>query len=185
MIPAETAEFQTSSGEKILLRLLEEADLPALEWEGQFSHFRKLYQQHFKNFLAGSTLIWVVTNQAGKVIGQVFIMLYAKDKEIADGKQRAYLFSFRIRDEWRGKGIGSFVMQFVEGYLREKGFSWLRLNVAKDNLKALEIYRHRGYRIMGPDSGTWRYQDQCNQWKTVSEPAWRMIKELKESTETA
>ena len=75
-------------------------------------------------------------------------------------------------------------MQYVEDYLRLNGFSWLRLNVAKDNLKAIEIYRHRGYRIMGPDSGIWRYQDQCNQWKTVSEPAWRMIKELKENSET-
>lgn len=175
---SETAEFQTASGEKILLRLLEEADLPELEWEGQFSHFRKLYQQHYKNYLAGSTLIWVVANQAGKVIGQVFIMLYAKDKEIADGKQRAYLFSFRIRDAWRGQGIGSFVMQFVEDYLRQKGFSWLRLNVAKGNLKAITLYKDRGYRIMGPDSGTWRYEDNNDKWQTVSEPAWRMIKEL-------
>jgi ribosomal protein S18 acetylase RimI-like enzyme len=179
MIPSDSAEFQASSGEKILLRLLEEADLPELEWEGRYSHFRKLYQQHYKNVLNGSTLIWVATNQAGKVIGQVFIMLYAKDKEIADGKQRAYLFSFRIRDEWRRKGIGSFVMQFIEDYLRQNGYSWLRLNVAKENLTAIEIYRHRGYRIMGPDSGTWRYQDPDDKWQTVSEPAWRMIKELK------
>lgn len=178
-MPADTAEFQTTSGKKILLRLLEETDLPALEWEGQFSHFRKLYQQHYKNSLSGTTLIWVATNEAGNVIGQVFIMLYAKDKEIADGKQRAYLFSFRIRDEWRGQGIGSFMMQFVEDYLRHKGYNWLRLNVGKDNLKAIEIYRHRGYRIMGPDSGTWRYEDENDKWRTVSEPAWRMIKELK------
>lgn len=177
-MPCETAEFLTASGEKILLRLLEEEDLPELEWGGRFSHFRKLYQQHYKNYLAGSTLIWVATDQNDKVIGQVFIMLYAKDKEIADGKQRAYLFSFRIRDEWRGKGIGSFIMQFVEDYLRGKGFSWLRLNVAKDNLKAIELYQHRGYRIMGPDSGTWRYEDNNNKWQTVCEPAWRMIKDL-------
>lgn len=178
MTPTENAGFQTSSGEIIRLRLIEEADLPELEWEGQYIHFRKLYQQHYKNFLAGSTLIWVATNQAGKVIGQVFVLLYSKDKEIADGKQRAYLFSFRIRDEWRGQGIGSFVMQFVEDYLRQKGYSWLRLNVGKTNIAAIEIYRHRGYRIMGPDSGTWRYEDNNNKWQTVSEPAWRMIKEL-------
>lgn len=174
----ESAEFLTSSGEKIHLRLLEEADLPALEWEGRFSHFRKLYQQHYKNYLIGSTLIWVAVNQAEKVIGQVFLLLYAKDKEIADGKNRAYLFSFRIRDEWRGQGIGSFMMQFVEDFLRQKGYSWLRLNVGRDNIAAIEIYRHRGYRIMGPDSGTWRYEDDNNKWQTVSEPAWRMIKEL-------
>ncbi|HSN94681.1 MAG TPA: GNAT family N-acetyltransferase, partial [Anaerolineaceae bacterium] len=159
MIPNELAEFQTSTGKTVLLRVLEEDDLTALEWEGQYSHFRKLYRQHYKNSLAGSTLIWVVTDRTGKVIGQVFIMLYAKDNEIADGKRRAYLFSFRIRDEWRGLGIGSFVMQYAEDFLREKGFSWLRLNVAKDNLKAIGIYLHRGYRIMGPDSGTWRYED--------------------------
>jgi len=178
MNPTENAEFTTSSGEKIQLRLLEEADLPELEWEGRYSHFRKLYQQHYKNYLSGSTLIWVATDPVGKVIGQVFVLLYSKDKEIADGKKRAYLFSFRIRDEWRGQGIGSFMMEFVEDFLRQKGFSWLRLNVGKENRAAIEIYRHRGSRIMGPDSGTWRYEDNNDKWQTVCEPAWRMIKEL-------
>ena len=70
------------------------------------------------------------------------------------------------------------MMQFVENYLRAKGFSWLRLNVAKDNEHAIEVYLHRGFKIMGPVSGTWKYQDENDRWHTVNEPAWRMIKEL-------
>jgi len=179
MNPVTEAEFSLPDGAKISLRRLVEADLPALEWEGQFTHFRKLYQQHYANTKAGSTRIWVAVNDAGLVIGQVFILLYAKNKEIADGKNRAYLFSFRIRQEWRGLGIGSFMMGFVENYLLSNGFQYLRLNVARDNPRAIELYKKLGYTVMGPESGIWRYEDHKGVWRTVHEPAWKMIKELK------
>ncbi|MEA4811268.1 MAG: GNAT family N-acetyltransferase [Anaerolineaceae bacterium] len=179
MISSDSAEFTTPAGEKIFLKPLTQAELPGLEWDGQYIHFRKLYAQHFASTLSGTTRIWGATDSTGKVIGQVFILLYAKDKELADGQHRAYLFSFRVREEWRNQGIGSFIMDFAEEYLGSRGFSWLRLNVAQNNLKAIALYKKRGYQIIGEEAGNWRYQDHNNVWQNVHEPAWQMIKALK------
>jgi len=127
------ADYLMPSGEKIHIRPLEKSDLPALEWDGEFAHFRKLYQQHYESSLGGNTLIWVAENANGEVIGQVFVLLLSRQRELADGVFQAYLFSFRIKPAYRNQGLGGFVLEMIEGILRERGFRFLRLNVARAN----------------------------------------------------
>ncbi|MGI6251682.1 MAG: GNAT family N-acetyltransferase [Anaerolineaceae bacterium] len=173
------ANFTMPDGELIHIRPLVESDLSKLEWEGEFSHFRTLYQQHYESYRSGSTLIWVAEDEYGQVVGQIFLLLYSRSSEIADGLHRAYLFSFRIRPEWRGQGLGSFMLQFAEDQLLMRGYSEVRLNVARANPLARHLYEIKGYRIIGPDPGVWRYQDEHGRWKQVFEPAWKMLKKIR------
>jgi ribosomal protein S18 acetylase RimI-like enzyme len=172
------ADYIMPSGEGIHIRPLEKTDLPALEWDGEYAHFRKLYQQHYENSLGGNTLIWVAENANKEVIGQVFILLLSRQHELADGVFQAYLFSFRIKPPYRDQGLGGFMLEMIEGFLRERGFRFLRLNVARTNLLARRMYEKHGYRMIGPDPGVWRYQDQYGEWQNCREPAWKMIKKL-------
>ncbi len=172
------ADYIMPSGERIRIRPLEKADLPALEWDGEYAHFRRLYQQHYENSLGGNTLIWVAENANAEVIGQVFILLLSRQRELADGVLQAYLFSFRIKPLFRNQGLGGFMLEMAEGFLRDRGFRFLRLNVARANPLARRMYEKHGYCMMGPDPGIWRYQDQFGEWQTCHEPAWKMIKKL-------
>jgi len=172
------ADYIMPSGERVHIRPLEKADLPGLEWEGEFTHFRKLYQQHYENSLGGNTLIWVAVSSNAEVIGQVFLLLLSRQRELADGVFQAYLFSFRIKPAYRDQGLGSFMLAMVEGFLRERDFRFLRLNVARTNPLARRMYEKHGYRIIGPDPCIWRYQDQNGEWRMCHEPAWKMIKKL-------
>ena len=172
------ADYIMPSGEKILIRPIEKADLPGLEWDGEYTHFRKLYQQHYESSLGGNTLIWVAVNTDGEIIGQVFLLLLSKQRELADGVFQAYLFSFRIKPAYRDQGLGGFMLEMMEDYLRERGFRFLRLNVARANPLARHMYEKHGHRMIGPDPGFWRYQDQDGEWQTCREPAWKMIKKL-------
>jgi GNAT superfamily N-acetyltransferase len=70
------------------------------------------------------------------------------------------------------------MLEMMEDYLRERGFRFLRLNVARANPLARHMYEKHGYRMIGPDPGVWRYQDQDGEWQTCREPAWKMIKKL-------
>ncbi len=175
---AETV-YLMPDGQEILIRPIRKTDLPALEWEGEYTHFRRLYAEHYRSSLSGTTLIWVAETAAGIVIGQVFVLLYATNADVADGINRAYLFSFRIKPEWRSQGLGSFMLRFVEEQLLQRGYSSLRLNVARTNPLARNLYEKHGYRMVGPDPGTWRYQDHEGHWHAVREPAWRMLKKLR------
>ncbi len=164
----------------LIIRQVMEEDLPALEWEGEYKKYRRMFSDLFKESKSGRTLLWVVSLPEGEIIGQVFVMLRSSEREAADGRNRAYVFAFRIKNAWRNMGIGAYLMHFVESDLRARGFKFVTLNVAKENYKALRLYNRLGYRVIGSRSGIWTYRDHEGRLQHVDEPAWRMIKDLRE-----
>jgi ribosomal protein S18 acetylase RimI-like enzyme len=67
--------------------------------------------------------------------------------------------------------------------LKQRGFKFVTLNVAKDNPNALRLYRRLGYRIIGSRPGVWSYKDHYGKIQYVEEPAWRMMKRLNRNYE--
>lgn len=163
---------------QVRIRYLEERDLPALEWEGEFIHFRRLYHDAYRRMLRGLSVLWVAELAETGLLGQVFIQLQCDRPELCDGANRAYLYGFRVRPAYRGCGLGSAMMLAAESDLSARGFSALTLNVARDNSDAIRLYRRRGYRIIAPEPGNWSYIDHTGTLVDVHEPAWRMEKYL-------
>lgn len=163
---------------QVMIRPLERSDLPELEWDGEFTHFRRVYAEAYERMQAGLSVLWVAALPAVGVIGQVFIQLTCDRPELADGIHRAYLYSFRVQTAYRSGGLGTRMMQVVENDLRARRFTWITLNVARDNPRAMQLYQRRGYRIVAPEPGTWSYADHEGVWHSVVEPAWRMEKRL-------
>lgn len=162
----------------VVIRLAERSDLPALEWNGEFQHFRKVYADAYQRMERGMTLIWVAEWPYGEIAGQLFIQMVCDRPELADGVERAYLYSFRVRPEYRSHGLGSRMMDVVEQDLRDRGFHYVTLNVARDNPRAQHLYIRRGYRVVAPEAGIWSYPDDKGNWRRMEEPAWRMEKLL-------
>ena len=162
----------------VVIRNLVSADLPGLEWEGEFTHFRRVYAEAYQRALRGLSVLWVADLPSKGIIGQVFIQLICDRLELADGQQRAYLYSFRIRPAYRNSGLGTSILQVVENDLRLREFKMVTLNVAKDNILAQKLYERCGYRIVAHEPGVWSFMDDCGVWHQVEEPAWRMEKYL-------
>lgn len=162
----------------LVIRQVKKEDLTCLEWDGEYLKFRRMYASIFRDSLLGKTLMWIIEVPPGEVIGQAFVMLWGGGKGLADGKDHAYLFSFRVKSEWRNFGIGSYLMAFIENDLRERRFKFLTLNVARDNPDALRLYQRLGYKILQAVPGDWSYVDHQGNTQYVHEPAWRMRKEL-------
>ena len=171
----------------VKIRLLKEAELPALEWEGEYTHFRRIYAEAYERYKLGRSLIWVADYPGperpnGKnIIGQVFVQLICDRPELADGSQRAYIYAFRIRPAYRNGGLGTKMMAVAEADLYRRGFHSVTLNVAQDNPGGMRLYHRLGYRVVSSDPGRWSYPDENNIWRQVEEPAWRMEKALKGS----
>jgi ribosomal protein S18 acetylase RimI-like enzyme len=164
--------------ESIIIRPLQNTDLPALEWDGEYLHFRNVFADVYKKVEKGTVKAWVAVSQDGRMIGQVFLQLSSERRELADGWNRGYLYSLRVRKSWQNQGVGSRLMDVVEDDLRKIGFTRVTLNVARDNQGAIRLYSRLGYQIVAEEPGVWSYPDHEGVWRTVTEPSWRMEKRL-------
>ncbi len=160
------------------IRLVKQSDLRRLEWEGEYTHFRRLYEQAYKRAEVGRALLWVLDRRQ-RLIGQVFVLLKSEvDRKLADGRKRAFVHSFRVREAYRNRGLGGQLMQHAEADLIARNFRWVTLNVARDNLAAIRFYERTGYEKVARDEGLWSYIDHLGRRHDVHEPSWRMRKDL-------
>lgn len=165
--------------DRILIRLAGSQDLAALEWEGEFAHFRRLYQEIYQSACRGKALMWVADLPEEQIIGQVFVQLDSSRNELANGKNRAYVYGFRVKPAYQGAGIGTRLLETVEADLRQRNYEWITLNVSQDNLDARRFYDRLGYHVVAADPGQWTYVDDQGRRRQVNEPAWRMLKRLR------
>lgn len=162
----------------VTIREMSQDDLPALEWDGEYTHFRVVYQGVYKRMQKGTAMAWVAETPTSGIVGQVFLQLDCDRPELADGWNRAYLFSFRMKPDFRNLGLGTKMMVVLEDYLLERKYSRLTLNVARDNLDAIRLYQRCGFQIVAEEPGIWSFVDHKGDWHTVEEPSWRMEKKL-------
>lgn len=161
---------------RVVYRHVTRADLPALEWDGEYSHFRRLYAQAFERARAARAVLWLADLQDEEIIGQLFVQLNSQRPELANGENRAYIYSFRVRSAYRGLGVGTGLLQVAEADLEARGFCQITLNVARENGAARRLYERHGYRVVAPEPGHWHYIDHRGRLREVNEPSWRMEK---------
>jgi ribosomal protein S18 acetylase RimI-like enzyme len=162
----------------VIIRQATRNDLPALEWDGQYTHFRRLYAQAIRRAEEGEAVLWLAELPTFGLIGQLFVQLESHRTELADGSNRAYIYSFRVRANFQGAGIGTLIMQTAETDLKNRGYRNITLNVARDNPGARRLYERFGYTVVADEPGRWSYLDHKGRRRHVHEPSWRMEKEL-------
>ena len=173
------AEGAKPDRDEFIIRRVEERDLPALEWDGAYRHFRRLFRQTFEDMRRGKrTLLMMEHRCSGEMVGQVFIQWNSSDPRFADGRRRGYLYALRIKPAYRERGLGSRMICAAEGELRRRGMDTASIGVEKKNPRARTLYERRGYRVIGEDPGCWSYIDHQGIKREISEPAWLMEKQL-------
>lgn len=170
--------MSTSTTTAWVIRLAEETDLPALEWDGEYRHYRAVFRSNFDDMRRGQRLLLVAVTPgpAGRMLGQVFIQLNSADSQYADGRRRGYLYALRVRPAWRGQGIGRGLLAAAEAHLTWRGFTTAVIAVAKTNTRARALYLQQGYRVFAEDPGIWVFTDADGREQRVEEPAWLLEK---------
>jgi ribosomal protein S18 acetylase RimI-like enzyme len=163
----------------VFIRQAEKRDLIDLEWEGEYTHFRRLYADTFSLVEQGTAIIWIAELNGAGLIGQCFVSLRRNHREPADSTLRAYLYGFRVKANYRNQGIGTQMMNIIEKDLRKRAFQQATLNVSQENPDARRFYERLGYVVVGSDPGYWSYIDDKGKRVDMHEPAWRMLKNLR------
>ena len=178
-IPQRTAEDGTGAEKEFIIRRAEERDLPALEWNGEFLHFRNLFRQAFDDMRLGTRLLLVMEYAPSReIVGQIFLQWNSSDPRFADGRRRGYLYSLRVKPAFQRRGLGTRLLDAAEETLRQRGMDMASIGVEKDNQDARSLYERQGYHIILEDPGRWSYIDHLGMRQEVVEPAWLMEKKI-------
>jgi ribosomal protein S18 acetylase RimI-like enzyme len=163
--------------QRVVIRPIREGELPALEWDGAYTKYRKVFQQTYEDAVRGQRIM-LVAAMGAEIVGQVFIQLSSTERRYADGYSRGYLYSLRVRSEWRARGIGTRLVKAAEASLRARGFTTAVIAAGKENSRAHQLYERLGYHTFADDPGVWYFQDVNGVQQSVSEPCWVMQKRL-------
>ncbi len=101
--------------------------------------------------------MWVADLPGEEIVGQVFVQLDSSRNELANGKNRAYIYGFRVKPAYQCAGIGTKLLTTVENDLQQRKFEWITLNVGRENLDARRFYDRHGYYVVAADPGQWTY----------------------------
>ena len=110
-----------------------------------------------QHIASGNAEFWAL-NDNGQIIGELYIFWELGDKDFADGKNRAYLCAFRIKQEYRRKGYGSFLLKGVLEYIKNKGIALVTIGVDKTDEQNSRMYHRFGF----TDKIKECFQDPCH-----------------------
>lgn len=164
--------------DEVLIRPVEEADLPGLEWDGVYANYRKVFRQSFVDAERGQRVLLVAVAGTA-MVGQVFIQLTSSETRFADGAVRAYLYALRVRPNWQGQGLGTRLIRAAEEALLALGFGVAVIAAGKDNPRAYRLYQRLGYETFAEDPGVWYFTDVNGVRQSMEEPCWVMEKQLR------
>lgn len=161
----------------LIIRSLREEDLPALEWDGEYRHFRRLYRRFYEQMRAGQRMILVaVVDQ--EIIGQTFVQYFIHRVDLPAALVPGYLHAVRVKPAFRNQGIGTILIEQSEQVLVRKGMNCCVIAVDVENEAARRLYERLGYRHFADDDGEWSYVDDQGTYRFVSNPANLLLKEL-------
>lgn len=162
----------------VTIRLLREEDLPALEWDGEFTRYRKIYQEVYRNSQRGISLPYVAETAEDGIIGQVFLTMKDPNPSYSQRSRYFFLSSFRIKPDFRDLGLGDRMIRMCFQEVRNHRLRDIFLNCSADNDRARHFYEKHGFRIVRLDEGKWSYVNHEGLVVSEKESAYLMRKTL-------
>ena len=89
------------------------------------------------------------------------------------------LFALDVGEAFRGRGVGTALVNAVEAAAADRALTEVNLEVAIENEDAVRLYERLGYNRLGePVMDRWEQHSDDGGSRLVEEPSWVMIKSL-------
>ncbi len=93
---------------------------------------------------SGNRLVFIYKIN-GEFIGEGALVFDAGDSDYTIQNQRVYVSRMIVKKEYRNRGIGSEILEFLIRKAKDMGYSEMTIGVDKDNANALHLYRKYGF----------------------------------------
>ncbi len=104
----------------------------------------KLAEQ-FLDELKSSNRITYIYKDDNEFIGEISLVKEMNDSDYTIPNQRVYVSRLIVKKEYRRKGIGKKLVDFITDKAKELGYSELSIGVDLDNYPALKLYIDSGF----------------------------------------
>ncbi len=101
--------------------------------------------EKWREEIASGNILVFVYKINGEFIGEGALVLDANDPDYTIHGRRVYVSRMIVKKEYRNRGIGSKILDFLIDKAKEMGFSEMTIGVDKDNVNALHLYRKYGF----------------------------------------
>lgn len=80
------------------------------------------------------------------IVGTIQLVFIMRFRALANGHSIAHIHHVEVADEFRGNGLGHFLVGRVEAIAKKRGFAFVTLLVEEENTGARRLYDRLGYR---------------------------------------
>lgn len=102
-----------------------------------------------------------------RVVGRVYLFRELPDADAADGIKRAYLCNLHVLERYRGRGIGSALLNRMADRAKELGFLELSIGVEEENDANMRLISANGLsRSSKKCHGGFDLREECR-WKLL------------------
>lgn len=104
----------------------------------------ELANQFYQQLLAGNRITYIFQIKED-YIGEISLVFDTGDTDYTIDKQRIYVSHLLVKREYRRRGIGKTLVDFIVREAEKMGYSELSIGVDLDNYPALKLYFEAGF----------------------------------------
>ena len=98
-------------------------------WGYESIHTASINAKFFcDNIKKGNTEFWALDHD-GALVGELYVFYELEDKDFADGKRTAYLCAFRVRKDFRGRGLGTKLICHAMEHIKALGYQRISIGL--------------------------------------------------------
>ena len=112
--------------------------------------------------------LFLVAEEGGRVVGYTIGEIReALGSRFSPRALVGHVMNIAVEERLRGKGVGTALMDEVEGSLRKRGARHVTLEVRESNETARAFYAQRGYHSIGREKAYYVDEDAIIMWKYI------------------
>ena len=111
-------------------------------WE--MNKFPERTRQWYDEFVSGNRIIFVYIEN-DEYLGEASLVFKNNDSDYTIPNKRIYLSRMIVKAEYRNKGIGNIILNFLIDYAKSLGYEEISLSVDISNVGARWLYEKNGF----------------------------------------
>ena len=102
----------------------------------------RYYKDEFASMLSNGIFVPFYAVCGEEKVGQIYFVKQLVDHEVADGRTIGYICNLSVLSQYRKRGIGTALVNFVKEYAKKNGFDKLSLGVEEKEVQNLRLYKN-------------------------------------------